>query len=504
MSTAHDGFADNWSYLRTELGWLDQVLLAAVARQRKQTKEIDRIAQNRADRVTSHWWKGIVSLEGHPSYDEHRKPSTPAAPKVGFHQQLELRIQSSQKKGVVLGLPLLRDRLRLTPFEKNVILVGLAPEINRRYARLYRYLKGDDDLPDSDLPSVDLVLRLLCRNDQEWSIARKSFAADAALVQKGVVELYACTPDTRLKSTLRLADPCVEFLLSTSPSKEELENILNPIRGYLLPPPNAKPAGISQAKTPTQWDDLIVPKEPLETLQFICQRVQGQLTVDRDWGFAQVPGTAEQQGTIVWLNGASGVGKTLAARAIAHTLDHPLTILDLNQVDRADVASVLDYLKAQSPVVLLVKSAEHWFGRNAKLSTATLHQWLTQRQHKPCITILATAKPETIAQHWKSTLSPSITLPMPIERHRLQLWQRAFPTAVPMAQELPWRWLAKSFTIPGGEILAIARDAALYAAAQQESVEMAHLLQAITQRGHSIPSPPPKARRSRRRTESAS
>ena len=55
-------FADNWAYLKTELSWLDRLLMLAIARQRKETKAINKIAQTSADQVSSHWWKGVISV----------------------------------------------------------------------------------------------------------------------------------------------------------------------------------------------------------------------------------------------------------------------------------------------------------------------------------------------------------------------------------------------------------------------------------------------------------
>lgn len=134
-----DGFADNWGYLRAELQWLDRLLMAAAAKQRKEAKEIDRIAQSKTDQATSHWWKGLITAEGNAAYDEYRQPSSGS--KLGYQAQLEVQIQSAQKQGVLLALPNLRERLGLTPFEKNLVLMSLAPEVNRRYTRLYRFCK---------------------------------------------------------------------------------------------------------------------------------------------------------------------------------------------------------------------------------------------------------------------------------------------------------------------------------------------------------------------------
>ena len=47
-------FADNWSYLKAELAWLDRVLMRSLSKQRQSNQEIDRVAKSPADRSTSH------------------------------------------------------------------------------------------------------------------------------------------------------------------------------------------------------------------------------------------------------------------------------------------------------------------------------------------------------------------------------------------------------------------------------------------------------------------
>ncbi|NJL58090.1 hypothetical protein HC928_25475 [bacterium] len=39
MPTQAERFADNWAYLKTELQWLDRVLMLAVARQRQERRK---------------------------------------------------------------------------------------------------------------------------------------------------------------------------------------------------------------------------------------------------------------------------------------------------------------------------------------------------------------------------------------------------------------------------------------------------------------------------------
>ena len=79
----NEGFKDNWAYLKTELGWLDRMLMMALSRYRQEKKEVDRVAQSKADKVSSHWWKGVISLDGKIAYDEHRPNAKINTGKIG-------------------------------------------------------------------------------------------------------------------------------------------------------------------------------------------------------------------------------------------------------------------------------------------------------------------------------------------------------------------------------------------------------------------------------------
>ncbi|NJL45566.1 MAG: hypothetical protein HC922_07190 [Leptolyngbyaceae cyanobacterium SM2_3_12] len=79
-------FADNWAYLKTELSWLDRLLMVAVSRQKRELQDLDDFANSSEDRVTSHWWKGIIAINGQPGYDHARPPKAPANKGAGYTQ----------------------------------------------------------------------------------------------------------------------------------------------------------------------------------------------------------------------------------------------------------------------------------------------------------------------------------------------------------------------------------------------------------------------------------
>jgi hypothetical protein len=205
-------FENNWAYLKTELRWLDRVLMMAVSRKRQDDKTVHRVANTSADKVTSHWWKGIIAVN--KGIDDREGPppklSAKSVQTVSYAQQLEARIQASYQASITLAIPLLRDRLKLSEVEKNIVLMAIAPEINRRYGRLYDYLQEEEGAL-ADLPTVDLCLRLLCRNDHDWQQARARLTASHSLVNLGLLEWIGDEDGTLLSQQVRVSDELASF-----------------------------------------------------------------------------------------------------------------------------------------------------------------------------------------------------------------------------------------------------------------------------------------------------
>jgi hypothetical protein len=81
--------------------------------------------------------------------------------------QLETTINErrgeSLKEAIYLSLQYLSQLFHITPFEEQCLIICLAPELDRKYEKIYAYLQ--DDITRKK-PSVDLVISLLCGTPQ--------------------------------------------------------------------------------------------------------------------------------------------------------------------------------------------------------------------------------------------------------------------------------------------------------------------------------------------------
>ncbi len=205
-------FADNWSYLKAELAWLDRVLMRSLSKQRQSNQEIDRVAKSAADRSTSHWWKGFIAID--PSKGGSLVPNHPPQITHPLGRYGD-RLEASHHHHIRLAIPTLCDRLELGNFERDLLILCLAPEISRRYERIYTFLNNDET--NCRQPTVDLALRLFCRSDAEWRNARSRLSPQSPLIKRKIIQLYLppnSTARSLLSKAMLLSDKAVNYLLS--------------------------------------------------------------------------------------------------------------------------------------------------------------------------------------------------------------------------------------------------------------------------------------------------
>ncbi|MEK4327910.1 ATP-binding protein [Paenibacillus sp. FSL R7-0312] len=124
-------------------------------------------------------------------------------------------------EGPRLMLPQVASALNLSGLEVSILVACLAPELDRKYERIYAYLQND--MSDKRL-SVDLVLQLFTGTEEERLSARLLFDANAPLM-KFLLERSGDYGDCRIPliaRPLKLEDWAVNLLLGYEVLDERL------------------------------------------------------------------------------------------------------------------------------------------------------------------------------------------------------------------------------------------------------------------------------------------
>ena len=218
-SMAASGYANSTEHLLAELARLDLVLSRQVRRVRR--------AQRRPAGELSAFYVSDAEvdalLDGAPDWF----PPADDDPETGtgldeLSREIGERVAQGIQDGAHLRLVALAGMFDLAPFDVEVIVACLAPEVDRRYERLYGYLH--DDLTRR-LPTVDLVLTMLCGDRRSRMAAQARFAPSAPLLRHRLVTSTGdpTAPAHSLQgNNVRLDPRVVGFLLEDDEVAERL------------------------------------------------------------------------------------------------------------------------------------------------------------------------------------------------------------------------------------------------------------------------------------------
>ena len=193
------------------------------------------------------------------------------------------------------ALSTLQRRFELSPFEVDVLLTCLAPDLERRFGRLFAYL--NDDISRTR-PGTELLLRLLAPRTRHLAL-QAALAADAPLRAMGLLQDEDAA---RGGEQFRVADGVLRQLLGRPGWDARLERVL-----------------VDEPADPmTQQGVATRPEASL-----LRQRLQQALA-------ARAPG----QPVLVHVRGRSGSGRLQLARSAASALGLGLLALDARRLSR--------------------------------------------------------------------------------------------------------------------------------------------------------------------------
>jgi hypothetical protein len=137
-------------------------------------------------------------------------------------------------------------RCSLTPIDREVLLIALSPEVDRRYRRVYAYLHDDFTRGIASVGLiVDILAPLLGTTDRLSLLSR--FEAGAPLVQQGLVELMAARADDMKPLSqrhVRVSDATAGWLLGVPRMSETVADRARWMGVPEAPPSYAMPLGL--------------------------------------------------------------------------------------------------------------------------------------------------------------------------------------------------------------------------------------------------------------------
>lgn len=123
------------------------------------------------------------------------------------------RKTESARRGVSLRLDVLTQLFELTPFDKDALLICVAPELDLRYERVYAYLQDD---VTKKRPSLDLILNLLSVSFEGKLSARLRLNPESPLIKNTLLDLVydpSHHQPPQLSRYLKIDDRVVNYLL---------------------------------------------------------------------------------------------------------------------------------------------------------------------------------------------------------------------------------------------------------------------------------------------------
>ena len=354
--------------------------------------------------------------------------------------RLDARCAVSLAQGCDLPLLQLGHRFALTRFELDVLLICLAPELKRKYDRLYAYLQ--DDITRKK-PSVDLALALLCETPAARWQARTYFAPQASIFRYALLQAtddpQSPSGSSDLARFLKLDPRIVGFLLGD-----------NRIDGRLT--------GVARLEGP----------EPATSLIGVDAAL-----VERLWRLIErhsIPTATEAKPLLFYLRGPYGVGKHELALALSRQLGCPLLHIDsellLAQGNESEL--LLRLILREGPLcqaALYFDQADDFLGEDER-ARLRLKQLASAAADYGWLLFLAGTAPWSPQGLFTGMAVQAVALPVTTVPLRLAAWRQALAQGSP---EVVDQWaadLAQRFQLTPGQIRAAAA-----AATQQQTLD---------------------------------
>lgn len=218
-----------------------------------------------------------------------------------------------------------------------------------------------------------------------------------------------------------------------------------------------------RSKIKLSLEDLILPDAEKKEVQTIIDAAKSRAFVMSKWGFGSKLSTGK--GVVVLFSGDPGTGKTLCAEIMARELEQELYQISIPQVmskyigeTEKNIQKIFDSAKANH-AMLLFDEADSLFTSRVKVESSVdkfsnmeTNLLLQEIERFDGVVILTTNLEKSIDKAFNRRIQFKVHFPSPEPPARSAIWKLLFPKACPIAPDMDWDLVGKSFDISGGHI----------------------------------------------------
>ncbi len=287
-----DVYRDNLEHIADELRRLDLLIRLRIRSLRLRNKEFAEEQVSRTVYISEQEVEWLLTAEADGPVADTMADDADAQ-LVALSAEIDGRVERSLRQGIWLALPALGQLFGLSKVELQIVLMCLAPELRRRYDRLYAYLQ--DDITRTR-PSIHLVVELLSSDEKLRWQASAYLSESAPLLRTGLLRRIddpnSPSGSTRLAQFIALDPRICEFLLGMGVARQSM------------------PSGTAAAPVA---DPVLV-----DGLVRLAKHHRGTNACDRK--------------LVLYLHGAAGVGKRELAREVCNRLGVSLLSLSADSL----------------------------------------------------------------------------------------------------------------------------------------------------------------------------
>lgn len=372
------------------------------------------------------------------------------------------RRRASRRNNTFLPLPQLTKTFHLSTFEELCLIICLAPELDRKYEKLYAYL--NDDI-SSKRATIGLVLDLLCPTFQQKVAARSVFNAQSALVKQRFLQFVdspSSSPALFLSRQVKLDDRIADYLLGCSRMDSQLVSFAR-----LASPPENRDASSASAALHRKTSCF----------------VQSHLSDHQSAG----------KSLLFFCNGPGGSGKKALAEAVSRDLNRPLIIADLWRMLKGNLpfeeaARLLGREAALQQALLCLEGADCLLAEDEATRNDLFRTLGDTIRAFSGVAFVCSVKAWRPPGHQSGDVVIDLELRLPDESVRKQIWDSVLQDSSHRADNSDSGTLAGTFRFTPGQIrdaLASASNLERWHAADAGNESTDHLYAACRAQSHS-------------------